>query len=193
LPDEDSNENRRSLFDAVIVDHLQELRRSPAATHRPGPSRQKRLKLNVVSGKAVGDDIEPEDVSQLFHIALDETNDSESSGTIEADESDNTADAQPGAASDFESEFVIIKLQVQGKNKHKFFAAMTVNTNPLTVNFMKRLSKSTFAFPENDDPHEVQDGEILGPILMTPDRRGMIWTAMVDFDEKVSELCAQQQ
>ena len=63
---------------------------------------------------------------------------------------------------------MIIKLKVEGKNKHKFFAAMTVNRDPLIVNFMKRVSKSTFTFPENDDAHEVQDGEVLGPIEMRP-------------------------
>ena len=65
---------------------------------------------------------------------------------------------------------------------------MTVNSDPLTVSFLKRLSKSTFTFPE---VHEDQDGEVLGPIKLTPDRRGMIWTAMVNFEEKVSELSAQ--
>ena len=83
---------------------------------------------------------------------------------------------------------MIIELKVDGKDKHKFFAAVTVNSDPLVVSFMKRVSKSAFTFPENDEAHEVQDGEVLGPIEMRPDRRGMTWTAMTNFDEKVSEL-----
>ena len=109
-------------------------------------------------------------------IPFDEPNDSEKSETIQEDEIDSKKpeDVPPGASSDSGSEFVIIKLQVEGKNKHKFFAAMTVNSDPLTVSFLKRLSKSTFTFPEVHEIHEVQDGEVLGPINLTPHRRGMI-------------------
>ena len=71
LPDQDSREDRQNQFDAVIVDHLKELRGS--AAEKAGPSQQKRLRLNIVSGKAVGDDSEPEDAPELIDLAMEES------------------------------------------------------------------------------------------------------------------------
>ena len=82
-------------------------------------------------------------------LPFDDTNDSEVSETIQesGDDGNRPEDVSPGVPYGCGSEFIIIKLKVEGKDKRKFFAAMTVSSDPFTVNFMKRLSKSTFAFP----------------------------------------------
>ena len=109
--------------------------------------------------RPVGDDSDMEDAPKLTDLAMnesfpsDEPNDSDGEREGET-KTNNFEDVPPGALCD--SEFVIIKLKVEGKARHKFFVAITVSKDPLTVNFMKRLSKSTFTFPENDDAHEVR-------------------------------------
>ena len=82
-------------------------------------------------------------------LPFDDTNDSEVSETIQesGDDSNRPEDVSPGAPYGCGSEFIIIKLKVEVKDERKFFDAMTVSSDPFTVNFMKRLSKSTFAFP----------------------------------------------
>lgn len=76
---------------------------------------------------------------------------------------------------------------LEGKGKHKFFVAMIVKQ----VSTHPEFYEGTFTFPENNKAYEVQDKKILGSIAIKPDQRGMVWTAVVHFDKKISELFVQ--
>ena len=69
------------------------------------------------------------DLAMNESFPSDEPNDSDGEREGET-KTNNFEDVPPGALCDFD--FVIIKLKVEGKDRHKFFVAITVSKDPLT-------------------------------------------------------------
>lgn len=166
----------QNKFDDVIVNHLQQLRHGQSVDCS-GPSRVRRTKLNVVSGRAIGDD----DLD--FEGNLGPSDELNVNREQSIDDHDDESQSEPQI---HQGDFILVKLAVDGRSIHKHFVAQVLQVcqNDIEVSFLKRVSETSYVFPEKEDRSSISTNEIVETVYATPDRRGLVWTIDRDLDQK---------
>ena len=150
-------------FDDVIVNYLQQLRRGQSVDCC-GPSRTRRTKLNVVSGRAIGD------------TDLDFEGNVGPSDELDVNR-DPSIDEYELMINEFQSEpqinqgdFVLVKLAVDGRSIRKHFVAQVLQVcqNDIEVSFLKRVSDTLYVFPEKKTAVLFQRMKLLRQYALLP-------------------------
>ena len=100
------------------------------------------------------------------------------------DEHDDESQSKPQIN---QGDFVLVKLAVDGRSIHKHFVAQVlqvVSQNDIEVSFLKRVSETSYVFPEKEDRSSISPDEIVETMCATPDRRGLVWTIDCDIDKQ---------
>ena len=72
-------------------------------------------------------------------------------------------------------------MQLKGKKETKWFLPQVIATDPPRVSFLKKQTRFSFVFPMTEDISIIEREQVITKVeMITPDRRGLVWS--VDFD-----------